>query len=339
MQGTRWIFTIKSGEFQTEKVDVSKIKYIVFQLEKGEGENHFEHYQGYMVLKSNHKLPGVKKILACDSAHLEVCHGTHDQCIAYCTKEETRIAGPWEHGDSKACGQGKRNDVSAALEHLQQGGVKRLLSEMPEFVLSHGAKVQKYIEIKSMYDAAAKEYREISVIFVHGPTGLRKTSKIYEYFGEQLYGLFKTNNAWWWQGYVGEKVLLIDDLTPGLMSEDMALQYLQGHPLITPTKGGSVRPLYNLVFLTSNWSFYDLWRDPHGAIKRRIEIFVHCENQDWMKDLLTDVKKNRGCLHPLFWYLNAEHQNDYIDPSPVPLERQPTELDDTPSFNIKFLED
>jgi len=39
--------------------------------------------------------------------------------IKYCTKDESRIAGPWEYGVMDAVGQGKRSDIKAACDCIK----------------------------------------------------------------------------------------------------------------------------------------------------------------------------------------------------------------------------
>ena len=53
----------------------------------------------------------VKRFFNDESLHLEQARATRAKARDYCRKEDTRIDGPWEHGDFDAGGQGKRNDI------------------------------------------------------------------------------------------------------------------------------------------------------------------------------------------------------------------------------------
>ena len=44
----------------------------------------------------------VKRILGYDSAHVEIAPGSNDQCVAYCTKEDTRLLGPFTLGEPQS---------------------------------------------------------------------------------------------------------------------------------------------------------------------------------------------------------------------------------------------
>ncbi len=39
--------------------------------------------------------------------HVEKRQSTHSQCKAYCTKEDTRVSGPWTYGDDEGIPEGQ----------------------------------------------------------------------------------------------------------------------------------------------------------------------------------------------------------------------------------------
>ena len=97
--GTRvraWCFTDNKaeGKVHQEILDLFKnAVYCVFQREK---EAH-EHFQGYVYFNNPKSLVGVRRLLP--TAHWTVAEGTPEQNRVYCTKEETRIEGPWSFGE------------------------------------------------------------------------------------------------------------------------------------------------------------------------------------------------------------------------------------------------
>jgi len=69
-----------------------KIKYAVWQLEKG--ENGTPHYQGYVQWKGRgRRRQGMKTLFP--RAWIDVANGSAVQNKVYCTKEECRIEGPF----------------------------------------------------------------------------------------------------------------------------------------------------------------------------------------------------------------------------------------------------
>lgn len=91
-----------SGDFaRTWFTDVvqkhsGKCRYIICQLEKAP-ETGALHMQAYVVFNNALAMKGVKTIFG-ERAHVEIARGTAKQNIDYCSKTDSRVAGPWEHG-------------------------------------------------------------------------------------------------------------------------------------------------------------------------------------------------------------------------------------------------
>lgn len=99
-QNRAYVFTINNpvenvpsdNPLEVLKPLEDKIKYAVWQLEKG--ENGTPHYQGYIQWKGRgRRLQGMKALLP--RAHFEVAKGSSVQNKSYCTKEEGRVEGPF----------------------------------------------------------------------------------------------------------------------------------------------------------------------------------------------------------------------------------------------------
>ena len=62
------------------------------------------HFQFYIQAHRTQALSWVRKYIA-DRAHWEQARGNVQQCIDYCSKDDTRVAGPWTAGMPKRQGQ------------------------------------------------------------------------------------------------------------------------------------------------------------------------------------------------------------------------------------------
>lgn len=91
-------------------------------------------------------LDAVKRLLH-SSAHLERRRGTHRQALAYCTKEESRVEGPWQHGEEPA--QGQRNDLKNFTEWIRSEPRSRddVIDEFPEIL----AKYPRFVDESFAY--------------------------------------------------------------------------------------------------------------------------------------------------------------------------------------------
>lgn len=99
-------FTIFEPSWAHELLYDPAIKCAAVQKEKCPDTGR-EHFQGFIQLVKPMRYAGIKKLLQCDSAHLEATKGTPQQAWDYCTKEDTRIDGPWTYGE-RPKGQGNR---------------------------------------------------------------------------------------------------------------------------------------------------------------------------------------------------------------------------------------
>ena len=91
------------------------MKYLVYQLEMGESGT--PHFQGYIQMNKPVRFTHFHPML--ERAHFEVSKGTPEQATAYCTKEDTRLEGPWVFGEIQ--GQGKRNDIISLRNAIRDG--------------------------------------------------------------------------------------------------------------------------------------------------------------------------------------------------------------------------
>lgn len=134
-QGRAFLFTINNP---TEApVFPSGCQY-AYQLEQGEQGT--KHYQGYVVFSKQQRLSALSKLLP--RAHWENRKGTHEQALAYVTKEDTRLEPPVSTFVDRQ--PGARSDLSAArsivlgkrswAEVVQDPEIEEVLAKYPKFV-------------------------------------------------------------------------------------------------------------------------------------------------------------------------------------------------------------
>lgn len=109
-----YVFTISFADAQVTQLVPefwpSWMTYVCWQLEIGADTN-VMHYQGYLECRGQQLFTRIKnEVDGFDRAHLEVRQGSAAQAISYATKEDTRVDGPWFHGEAK--GQGEKKDFN-----------------------------------------------------------------------------------------------------------------------------------------------------------------------------------------------------------------------------------
>lgn len=243
----RWCFTLNNPAndepWQALPEDVA---YIVWQKEQGaQGTLHL---QGYARLKKSLSIGAVKNALSMPGAHLEKANGTEEQCKAYCTKVETRVAGPWELGDYLPS-QGQRNDLKKCAALIAEGKSLSVVAaaDPSTFVrYSKGlAALQAALAVRKMRDP-------IEVVVIWGPTGVGKSHWAWTNFPlDRLFCWNANSGKPWFDGYAGEDILVIDEF-----SGEQPLAYmnrvLDRYPLTVEVKGGSVQANWTKAIITSN---------------------------------------------------------------------------------------
>ncbi len=253
-----------------------KMHYLVYQEEVGESGTH--HFQGYCEFKTRTVLATVKALLGGDSVHVEPRRGTQAQAIAYCKKDDTRVAheDPHEHGTPKVQPQGKRNDLVAFKNDVMAGKRKR------DLVDDHLTVLAKYPKLYDTLNSKRPEREEtVEVTLLIGPTGLGKTRYVYDRYrdNEEFYIQPLSNGTTWWDTYDGHKYVLIDDFAGAAshMTLTCLLRLLDRYPSLVPTKGSHTWFFPTHIYVTTNilpkdWYKWEKREEQYKALARR---FAH----------------------------------------------------------------
>jgi len=269
-----WCFTLNNPTaadieaFKELWTKVPEIDFVVFQLESGAAGT--PHLQGYLHSKKRVRRTPLLALLP-SHPHVEIARGTAKQNVAYCSKEEGRLDGPWIFGNCPSEGKG------ALMDHLWQA----VLSDRPIYdaidevpgLLNHQRAYTFAREVALR--KKGNVFRNVTVEVLWGPPGVGKTSlPVLAHGGyEDIYIATKLlGSTLWFDGYVGQKVLIMDDFPWVGLSYRALLRLLDGHPLDLPVKGGFVPALYTHVYITCNDPIQE-WYPKQGdrrALERRV---------------------------------------------------------------------
>lgn len=251
-----WMFTEFNFDIDwDEKLkELASLEYYCVQKEKCPDTGRI-HLQGYLELANGCTLTGLKKRLkkhmCWPSTHLDPRKGTQEQAVAYCTKDDSRIEGPWEWGKKNI--QGERSDLIELRDAVLNGARLRDIYMNNELCPAL-AKYSKFYSmlVEDHQREQSKRFIEQEVIIVVGPAGTGKTRFIYEKHGyDNVYPLINAQKDIWFDGYEGQKVLLIDDFY-GWIKWSFLLKLLDGHPCRLNVKGGTRWKTWTHVYITSN---------------------------------------------------------------------------------------
>lgn len=233
-----------------------EVSYLVVGKEVGDSGT--PHLQMYVEFKANNgkTMSAIKKFFKTDRLHIEERKGTQEQASEYCKKEDDFV----EFGELSQ--QGQRTDWKMALEMLQSGmSVTDVITVQPQLM-----PCIKALERMRQITKCDPIERDVNVIVAYGDAGAGKS----RFFWEMDDNLFSKPNGDWWDGYMGEDSVLLDDFYGGIMYAEF-LKVLDRYKLRVPVKGGFVGARWKNVFITSNEAPSKWYK--HGmtpALKRRI---------------------------------------------------------------------
>lgn len=203
------------------------------------------HWQGFAQFKSACTISAAQKRLHVGEAHLEARKGTPTQAADYCKKDGDFI----ESGELKDEGSGTRNDIHELRDAAMEVNSVAELHANDKVVQAYATHMKFAHEV--IYYAKKKKtasWREVTTEILWGDTRTGKTRKVME-----MGDVYKWTpcEPMWFDGYAGEKILLIDEFYGQVKIANM-LEMMEGHQMRLPIKGGFTWAEWDKVFLTSN---------------------------------------------------------------------------------------
>ncbi|AJD07541.1 replication-associated protein [Sewage-associated circular DNA virus-24] len=261
-----WIGTISIQSFPTWNPEeyfsqTDDLQYIRGQKEEGEGG--FQHWQVLMVFSKKKRLSW---ITSRTPGHWEPTRSVAaDQ---YVWKEETAIPNSRFEFGERRIRRNSKTDWAIVLQAARE----RRLGDIPEDIV-----VRYYgniIRIGSDNLRPIEQVRTCKVFW--GLTGTGKSRRAFEEAGMECY--VKNPRTKWWDGYAGQKNVVIDEFRGGI---DVAylLLWLDRYKVIVEKKGGALCLEALQFWITSNISpkdwYPELDDETQGALRRRLTEVVH----------------------------------------------------------------
>jgi len=283
MISRNFIFTLNNpvtNQLPAQWFADGNVTYVVWQLEKG--ANGTPHLQGYFQTKKNPKNKNGFSLKWCKDninrmMHIEKRMGTHEQSEEYVTKEDTRLDGPWTLGEYEG-----QTDAANKKNKANLNDVKALIDEGKtddELWQSHFSIMTRYHKTFNAYRLSLRNKERAwhtRCLVLYGPPKTGK-SRLAQQIGDAQGGAFwlrkpKSGGTDWWDGYNGQKVVVIDEFY-GWLPFDMLCRMLDRYPYQVETKGSMLPFLAELVIFTSNVSPRS-WYSDEAVPNDRWQAFV-----------------------------------------------------------------
>lgn len=263
------------------------IYHLIFGYEEAPSTG-TKHLQGAFSLKNRSRASTLKNLIGITELHIEPCRKIYEANINYCKKTENY----WEFPEnfirkSPNNNNKKRQTYTEAYELAKEGKFDQIDAEK---MIKYDQKFKKiFAESKTtecLYlDNRYGNFFKDFFLFAHGPTGTGKSFRVED--------IVYTLNEWWkdyctdrnlpfrkltlyrkkcnkwWDGYLGEEIVIIEELQPGwcsLAGGHLKI-WLDQYVFSGEFKGGTIEKMRPKWFiLTSNYTLEQLFTDKEGKV-------------------------------------------------------------------------
>lgn len=276
-----------------------QIRYFVYQIEVCPKTNK-DHIQGYLELKKQFRLTGLKKLLGSKTVHIEARKGTQKQAIDYCSKSGK--AGGRKKGTKQVIlgapgAAGTRTDLAAVAAMIKDGNSELdLFNEHPTAYLKYSGHIKRAIELQRR--PLRNTWRDVTLTCLWGDCGAGKTRWVLDHYGpENVYVVKWNGQKFWFDGYEGQKVLLLNEFygqARTSLMQDLFDKYCQQFEI----KCGHTISCWDHVYVTSNvhprqwWNSYEnVPMSVQKSFIRRFTNIVHMPAPPELQNLQWEDKE------------------------------------------------
>lgn len=263
------------------------------------------HYQGYIRTrdpKSFRQCMAAANIAARVNGSWRKANGNDQQNRAYCSKPESSVAGTFAECGTPA-EPGRRTDLEALAASIREGtSLTDLAASNPTEFIRHYRGLQEFSAVVNCKPRDASQ--PVTVYWWFGPTGSGKSKRAFEQFPAAYVKM--TGNKWW-DGYMGQKEVLIDDHRPADFAFSYLLKMLDRYPMMIERKGSSCHLSGTTFVITTTSRPEILWNGKTDELLnqliRRITFI-----EEFKADGTTIVHKQPGMDYEM-----VDHPNPFIN--------------------------
>ncbi len=299
MTARRWCFTSYDllvqdtlrAYFDDEEAEDKVLRGCAFQLELCPDTDR-RHVQGYAEFYAPARFKSLQRITGDPAMHCERARGTREQNLTYVSKEGTSVGGTaTKLGTWPEPAQGARTDLSSIALLIRDGSITWATKQSHLWDDHYGAMVKysRGLGLAYQYYRSREAAREPPEVIVHwGASGTGKTRAVYDLIGPDrlpAHELFRVpassdGRATWFDGYIGQSVVLFDDFDGRTPPIAMMLQILDRYPVTLPVKCSFTAWNPAKIYITSNLNPETEWYteahpDQRAGILRRLTTVKH----------------------------------------------------------------
>lgn len=269
------------GQLETAFRDLSPNFYAaICKAQKNDGTSGYHVHLAQSYDKAR-RIKSIAKDLG--NAHCEIMRGTKEQALNYINKGEG-----WEEKDEEIIvkfgdptsitdNSGTRLDLKALEISILSGDINS--SNIDKKALELGKTTYQIEEIKKFFMQvtlanAPKDIRNVKVIYVEGKAGTGKSWQVLKQYKDVFRASVDHKSNFPLDGYMGQKVLWLDELRPGDFNNSFLKEILDIYPMIVNVKGGHMPALWNTVIITTAFPFDQWYNDQFKGQDNEKEQFI-----------------------------------------------------------------
>lgn len=256
-------------------------RYLIFGYEVSKTGT--PHLQGYAQLIKQTALNTLRRMFRW---HIEKTMGTPEQASAYCKKE-----GHFEEfGELSTCAKGTEKSVTQwnmIVSRARVGDLQWISENYPAQYLNHYSTICKLRTDHAIRPIDNED--GTTGYWIYGMSGVGKSRSVREELVNRGESYYCKNNNKWWDSYLGEPNVIIDDVDKGSQCLGHLFKiWADRYAFLAETKGSAIYVRPKRIIVTSQYTPEEIWgEDPAmvEAIRRRFK-FMHLIGYDPVKRLL-----------------------------------------------------
>lgn len=276
-----WILTLKAADTSIEQIHEHLDKYTGWAGQKERGDTTgYEHWQLYVENSQPIRFSALKK--AFPTGHFEVVRNKVAAAL-YVMKTETRIEGPFSHGEiDPVSAQGRRTDLEDLVDQVREGeSVSDMIRQDQTGRVLRVSRMLRELEMELQQEKFGSSWRDVEVHYVYGKTGVGKTRSVMDRFGYAAVHSVADYRGHPWDAYRGQEILLLDEFR-GQFGMGLMLKLLDGYPMELRARYANRFAGWNRIYVVSNIPFEDQFTDAdrpsRAALKRRFTSIVEMKD-------------------------------------------------------------
>lgn len=244
---------------QEEEEALKQVECVYKIIGKEKGIEGTPHLQMYFAFKQDKSLKQLKKVNA--RAHWEFAKGDAESNYVYCSKEGDYFEEGIRPMSQKRKGELGKQCIEERWKLAKEGRFEELPPEQ----------IKVYQYIFSKYQTVS-DRSDLENIWIYGPSGAGKSRYVRETFSN----FYSKPMSKWWDGYVNEEVVVLDDFAPehGKFLGYFLKIWADHYAFNAEVKGGMLKIRPKIIIVTSQYNIETCFDDAEtiSAIRRRFKL-------------------------------------------------------------------